>query len=159
MINWSCCSSNSDHGTRRLYSQRIRSCMGSHGQQPLRDVAVTGTALGTRTHARGIPGMSMLQSSYPSVESVLPEMREGLDVQEASGLRRATRRTSSYPLGQRWGVEYVGIHHHAVDTNGGITRTNGFVQTSSIIAVGTCATSECAGVIKQVFPDPADIVG
>ena len=40
------------------------------GRQPLFNVAVTGTALGTWTHAHGIPGLGMLQSSYPSVESV-----------------------------------------------------------------------------------------
>ena len=58
-------------------------------------------------------------------------------MQEASGLRRTTRRTSSYPLGLRWGVQDVGIHHHAVDTSRGITCSNGLVQASSIVAVGT----------------------
>ena len=89
-------------------------------------------------------------------------MRKGLDMQEASGLRRTTRRSSSYPLGLRRFVQDVDIHHHAVDTNGGITRSNGLVQASSIVAVGTEATSECAGgyqASKQVFPDHADIVG
>ena len=107
------------------------------GRQPLPDVAVTGTALRTRTHAHGIPGLVMLQSSYPSVEPVLPETRERLDMQEVFGLRRATRRTSPYPLRLRWGVQDSSIHHHAVDANGGITRANDLVQTSSIIAVGT----------------------
>ena len=106
-------------------------------RQSLSDVAVTGTALGTWTHAHGIPGLDMLQSSYPSVKSVLPGMREGLDNQEASGLRRTTRRTSSYPLALRWGVQDVGIHHHAVDANGDITHSNGLEQTSSIVEVGT----------------------
>ena len=45
------------------------------GRQPLFNVAVYGTALGTRPHAQGIPG---LQSSYPSVKSV-----------EAKGIRHA----------------------------------------------------------------------
>ena len=34
MINWSSCSSNSNHEIRRLYSQRIRSYMGSYGDLP-----------------------------------------------------------------------------------------------------------------------------
>ena len=107
------------------------------GRQPLPNVAVTGTALGTRTHARGIPGLVMLQSSYPSVESVLHGTRERFDMQEVFGLRRATRRTSPYPLRLHWGVQDLSIHHHAVDANVGITRAKDLVQTSSIIAVGT----------------------
>ena len=58
-------------------------------------------------------------------------------MQEASGLRRTPRRTSSYTLGLRWGVQNVDIHLHAVDAIGGVTRSNGGVQTSSIVAVGT----------------------
>ena len=107
------------------------------GRQPLFDVAATDTALGTRTHSYGTLGLSMLQSSYPSVESVLPATREGLDMQEASGLRRATRRTPSYHLLLRWGVHDEDIQHHAVDANGGIPRSNDLVQASSIVAVGT----------------------
>ena len=53
----------------------------AHDGGPLSNVAVTGTALGTRTHTHGIPGLGMLQSSYPSVESVLSGTREGLDMQ------------------------------------------------------------------------------
>ena len=106
-------------------------------RQLLSDVAVTGTALRTRTHAHGIPGLGMLQGSYLAAESVLPGTREGLDMQEASGLRRTTRRTSSSTLGLRRCVEDVGIHHHAVDTNRNITRANGLVQASSIVEVGT----------------------
>ena len=88
-------------------------------------------------HAHGIPGLGILQSRYASVESVLPGTREGLDMQEASGLRRTTRRTSPYTLGLRQCVEDVGIHHYAVDANGDITHSNGHVQASSIVAVGT----------------------
>ena len=54
------------------------------GRQPLYNVAVTCTALGARTHFRGLPGLGMLPSGYPSVESVLPGTREGLDLHEAS---------------------------------------------------------------------------
>ena len=89
-----------------------------------------------------IPGLGMLQSSYPSVESVLPGTCERDYMQEASGLRRTTRRSSSYPLGLRRFVQDVDIHHHAVGENGGITRSNGLVQTSSIIAIGTGTMSE-----------------
>ena len=116
---------------------RLQYRNGSQGRQPLFDVAGTGIALETRTHAHRIPGLGMLQSSYPSVESVLPGTREGLDMQEASCLRWTTPRTSPYPLGLRWGVQNVGTHHHAVDANGYITRSNGLVQASSIVAVGT----------------------
>ena len=97
-------------------------------QQSLPDVAVTGKALGTWTHSHGIPGLGMLQSSYPSVESVLPGTREGLDMQKVSGLHRTTRRTSAYPLGLRRCVEDVGLHHHAVDANRDITHSNGLVK-------------------------------
>ena len=83
------------------------------------------------------PGLGMLQSSYPSVESVLPGTREKLDMQEASGLCRTTRRTCSYPMGLRWGVQDVDVYDHAVDVNGDIIRSNGLVQTSSIVAVDT----------------------
>ena len=57
-------------------------------------------------------------------------------MQEASGLRRATRRTPPYPLGLRRCVQDVDIRHHAVDENGGITRLNGLVLASSIVEVG-----------------------
>ena len=107
------------------------------GRQSLSDVVVAGSTLKTRTHSHGIPGLGMLQSSYPSVESVLPMTREKLDMQEASGVRRTTRWASSYPLGLRWGVQNVGIHHHAVDMSRSITCSNVLVQTSSIVKVGT----------------------
>ena len=186
MINWRWCSLNSEQGTRRLYSQRIRSYMGSHGaphspsitctlsrhynanrfiapskscvrrlwhdhqatilrrlpgRQPLSNVAVIGTTLGTRTRSHGIPSLGMLQSSYSSVESVLSETRKGLDMQEASDLRRATRRISPYPLRLCWASKMWAY----IITSMGITRSNGLVQTSSIVTVGTRATSECAG--------------
>ena len=122
------------------------------GRQPLPEIAVTDTALGTRTHAYEIPGLGMLQNSYPSVESALPGTREGLDMQETSGLRWTTQRTPPYPLRLRWGVQDVGIHHHAVDTSGCIIRSNGLVQTSSIVAVDTGAISECAGGYQASVP-------
>ena len=52
----------------------------------------------------------------------------------------------------------MGIHHHVVDANGGIARSNGLVQTISIIAVGTELPPSMREVIKQVFPNNADIV-
>ena len=70
------------------------------------------------------------------------DVRKGLDMQEASGLHRTIRRSSSYPLGLRRCVQNVDIHHHAVGENGGITRSNDLVQTSSIIAIGTGTISE-----------------
>ena len=79
----------------------------------------------------------MLNSSYPSVEPVLPGTREGLDMQETSDLDRATRKTPLYPLGLRWGVQDAGIHHYTMDMNGGIAHSNGLVHTRSMIAVGT----------------------
>ena len=91
-------------------------------------------------------------ASYPSVESVLPEAREGLDMQEASDLRRATRRTPPYPLGLCRCVQDAGKHHPAVDTSGGIIRANGLAQTNSIIAVRTEATFECAGGYQASVP-------
>ena len=52
-------------------------------------------------------------------------------MQEASSLRQTTRRAPPYPLGLRLGVQDVGTHHHAVDTNVGVTCSNGLVQASS----------------------------
>ena len=100
----------------------------------------------------------MLQSSYPSVESVLPETREGLDMQEASGLRRTTQ----------------GLLHILWDCVGAskmwtyiITqwiRTE--VSPAQMVLYKQAALSQSAPkllpsvrVIKQVFPDHADIVG
>ena len=96
------------------------------------------------SHGRsGLGGMRPSSSSI--VESVFIGMRNGLDMQEASGKHQATRRTFSYPKILCRSVSVLGIHRPAVDTNGGIIHSNARVQTSSVIAIGSEAASEITG--------------
>ena len=111
------------------------------GRQSLPNLAVTDATLRTRTHVHGIPGLGMLQSNYPSVKSVLREMDS------------TCKRCLAYA------IKHEGLLHIRWDCVGG----PGCGHTSSRSGHGRTYAPELPlsvrEVIKQVFPDHADIVG
>ena len=77
-------------------------------------------------------------------------------MQEASGLRRTPRRISSYLLQLCWGVQLVDIHHHM---SRGIGRSTVLYIQAALSRSALKLPLSVLEVIKQMFPDHANIVG
>ena len=109
------------------------------GRQSLSNVAVTGTALKTRTRPALTKYLVWIcyRVATHQLNLYFPGRERDSTCKKHLVCTRATRRIASYTLRLCRCVEDVGIHHHAVDKNGGITHSIGLAQASSIVEIDT----------------------